>query len=84
MSCKVAGAIDPLEAGFAIAIAIVACWKMNDPGATEALFHDGMTLPAVVSASFFPHENALRTRLYRLTNHGYHLPSEIKYKKTRL
>ena len=43
-----------------------------------------MTLPPVVGTSLFPHEDTLRPCLYRLTNHGYHHPSEIEYKKTRL
>jgi len=83
MGGEVAGATDPLEAGFAVAIAIGACGVLNDTGATLALLHHWMTLPAVVGAALFPHEDTLRPRLYRLTNHGYHLLPGIRYKKTR-
>jgi hypothetical protein len=83
MGGEVAGPTDPLEAGFAIAVAISACGILNDARAALALLHHGVTLPAVVGAALFPHEDALRPRLYRLTNHGYHLLPAIRYKKTR-
>jgi len=83
MGGKVAGAADPLEARFAVAIAIGACEILNDTAATLALLDHGMALPAVVGAPLFPHEDAFRPRLYRLTNHGYHLLPAIRYKKTR-
>lgn len=83
MGGEVAGAADPLDARFAVAIAIGACGILYDTAATLALLHHGMTLPAIVGAPLFPHEDALRPRLYRLTNHGYHLLPAIRYKKTR-
>ena len=83
MGGKVAGAADPFEARFAVAIAISASGVLYDPAATLALLHYGMTLPAVVGAALFSHEDALRPRLYRLTNHGYHLLPALRYKKTR-
>jgi hypothetical protein len=83
MGGKVAGARDPLQPRLAVAIAIGACGILNDTVATLALLYHRMTLPAVVGTPFFPHEDALRPYLYRLTNHGYHLLPGIKYKKTR-
>jgi hypothetical protein len=83
MGGKVAGASDPLQPGFAVAIAKGACRILDDTVTTLALLHYGMTLPAVVGAPLFPHEDALRPCLYRLTNHGYHPLPGIKYKKTR-
>lgn len=80
---EVAGATDPLEAWLAVAIAIGACGILYDAAATLALLYHGITLPAVVGAPLFPHEDTLRPRLYRLTDHGYHLLPAIKYKKTR-
>jgi hypothetical protein len=84
MSSKVARTTDPLQPRFAVAIAIRSCRICNDPITSLALLNYRMALSSVVSATVFPHEDALRPRLDRLTNHGYHLPSEIKYKKTRL
>ena len=83
MSSKVAGAINPLQLGFAVAIAIGACGIYDDTVATLTLLYYRMTLASVVGTPFFSHEDALRPSLYRLANHGYHLPSTIKYKKTR-
>jgi hypothetical protein len=83
MGGEVAGPTDPLDTGFAVAIAIGAGGVLNNTVATLALLHHWMTLPAVVGAALFPHEDAIRPRLYRLTNHGYHLLPEIRYKKTR-
>jgi hypothetical protein len=57
---------------------------LYDTAATLALLHHGMTLPAVVGAALFSHEDALRPRLYRLTNHGYHLLPALRYKKNPL
>lgn len=84
MSGEITGAIDPLQAGFAITVTIGACWIFNDPVAPVALFHDSMTPTSVVGTPLSPHEDTLRPCLYRLTNHNYHLPPEIEYKKTRL
>jgi hypothetical protein len=83
MGGEIAGAVDPLEAGFTVAIAIGTCGVLNDTGTALALLHYRMTLPAVVGAALFPHEDTLCPRLYRLTNHGYHLLPAIRYKKTR-
>jgi len=84
MGGEIAGSTDPLEAGLAIAIAIDAGGVLNDTHAALALLHYRMTLPSVVSAAFFPHEDALRPRLYRLANHGYHLLPALRYKKNPL
>jgi len=73
MGGKVAGASDPLQPRFAVAIAIGACGILNDTVTALALLYHRMTLPAVVRTTLFPHEDALRPCLYRLTNHGYHL-----------
>ena len=75
MGREVAGPTDPLEAGFAVAIAIGACGVLDDAIATLALLHYRMTLPAVVSTTLFPHKDTLRPRLYRLTNHLLSPPS---------
>jgi hypothetical protein len=83
MGGEVAGPTDPLEAGFAVAIAIGACWVLNDTTATLALLYYRMTLPAVVSTAFLSHKDTLCPRLYRLTNHRYHLLPVLRYKKTR-
>jgi hypothetical protein len=84
MSGEVTGAIDPLQTGFAVAVAIGACWIFNDPVAPVALLHDRMAPPSVVGTPLFPHEDTLDPCLYRLANHGYHLPPEIENKKTSL
>jgi hypothetical protein len=84
MSSKIASAIDPLQPGLAVAITIGARRIYDNAIATLTLFYYRMTLASVIGTPFFPHEDALRPGLYRLANHGYHLPSEIKYKKTRL
>jgi hypothetical protein len=83
MGGKVTGTADPLEAGFAVTIAIGACGILYDAAATLALLHHRMTLPAVIATPLFSHEDTLRPRLYRLTNHGNHLLSALRYKKTR-
>ena len=83
MGREVAGPTDPLEAGFAVAIAIGACGILYDTATTLAFLYHGMALSAIVGAPLFPHEDALRPRLYRLTNHGYHLLPALRYKKTR-
>ena len=76
VSGEVAGAIDPLQTGFTVTIAIRACGIFNDTVATFAFLHDRMTFSSVVGTPFFLHEDALRPCLNRLANHGYHLPSE--------
>jgi hypothetical protein len=83
MGGKVAGARDPFQSRFAVAIAIGASRILNDAVTAVALLYHGMTLPAVIGTPFLPHKDTLRPRLYRLTNHDYHLPSVIGYKKTR-
>jgi len=81
MCCQVAGATDPFQSRFAVAIAIEACGIFNDTVAPFALLNYRMTRSSVVGATIFPHEDALLPCLYSLTNHGYHLPSGQDIKK---
>jgi hypothetical protein len=76
MGSQIAGARKPLQFGLAICIAIETCGKLYHAVTTLTFLNDRMTLSSVVGTSIFPHEDALRPCLYRLTNHGYHLPSD--------
>ena len=75
MSREVTGPLDPFEGGFAISLAIESGGIFDHPVATIAIVDDGITFASVIATSFFVHENTLYPCLYRLTNHGYLLPS---------
>jgi hypothetical protein len=77
MSGEVAGAIEPFQTGFAVTIAIMTCGVLYDTLTTLTLLHDGMALTPIVGTPLFCHEDALCPCLYRLANHGYHLPFQI-------
>jgi hypothetical protein len=81
---QIAGARKPLQPGLTVGIAIDTGGVLYCAVASLALLNYRMTLSTVVVTPILPHEDALRPRFNRLTNHGYHLPSEIEYKKTRL
>jgi hypothetical protein len=81
---QIAGARKPFQSGLTVGIAIEAGSVFYGSFAPLAFFYYRMTRATVVVTSVLPHEDALRPYFYRLTNHGYHLPSEIEYKKTRL
>jgi hypothetical protein len=74
MSSQIAGARNPLQFGLAIGIAIETCGILYHAGTTLTFLNDRMTLSSIVGAPIFSHEDALRPCLYRLTDHGYHLP----------
>jgi hypothetical protein len=80
------GSLDPFEGGFAIGLAVEAGRIFGHPVTTITIIDGGMTCAAIVATSLLAHENTLRPCLYRLTNHGYLLPSLFrslpKIKKT--
>jgi hypothetical protein len=66
---------NPFEGGFAIGLTIEAGGIFDYPVTTVTAVDDGVTCASVVVASLLGHENTLCPCLYRLTNHGYLLPS---------
>jgi hypothetical protein len=85
VSSEGTGSLDPFEGGFAIGLAIETGRIFGHPVATITTVHDRVTLTSVVATSCFAHENTLCPYLYRLTNHGYLLPSlvVVSAKKTQ-
>jgi hypothetical protein len=81
---QIAGARKPLQSGLAVTIAIETSSVFYCSIASLALINYGVTLSSVVVTAILSHEDALRPFFYSLTNHGYHLPSGLAYKKTRL
>ena len=81
MGSQIAGAIQPLQSGLAVTRAIETGWILYNTVAALAFLYYRMTRASVVITSILSHEDALRPLFYCLTNHGYHLPSELKYKK---
>jgi hypothetical protein len=81
---QIAGARKPLQSGIAVGIAIETSSVFYRSVAPLALINYRVTLSSVVVTSILSHEDALSPFFYRLANHGYHLPSGLEYKKTRL
>jgi hypothetical protein len=84
MGSQIARARKPLQSGFAVGIAIETSWILYRAVTALAFFYYGMARASVVITAILPHEDALSPIFNRLTNHGYHLPSGLEYKKTRL
>ena len=84
MGSQIARARKPLQSGFAVGIAIETSWILYRAVTALAFFYYGMARASVVITAILPHEDALSPAFYRFTNHGYHLPSGLAYKKTRL
>ena len=77
MGSQIAGAMKPLQSGLAVANAIETSWILYSAVAALAFLYYRVTRASVVMTSILSHEDALRIFFYRLTNHGYHLPSEL-------
>jgi hypothetical protein len=67
----------PFTGGIGIHHAVIACVSSEDSRATFTLLHDGVAGATVEGAAVLGHESALLSRLYRLTDHWNHLPSNI-------
>ena len=81
MGGQVTVACLPLDCRIGEAQAIGAGWKLHGSLTAVTLFNDRVARPSVKLAPFLIHEKTLKTLLYSLTNHGYHiLSSENKLK----
>ena len=74
MSGKIAGSFGPLDRRLTIGLAISPGRVLYHSITPLAGLNDGMAFPAIVGTAVLLHEDTLRSRLDRLTNHGNQPP----------
>ena len=75
VSCEGTGTRAPFEGGFTIGLAVQPGGIFLHSVTTITLLDDGVTRTSVIRTSLLGHEHTVSPYFYRLTNHGYLLPS---------